>query len=128
MPPIVVDRGACVKGEKGTLPFALRPVVSTGSVGHMHSRETIGMRIRWAREQIKISGRELARVSGLGENTVGKIESGGSRDPSASSLIALADALGVSIDWLADGRGPTPTKEQLRVAVERARSLRRAER
>lgn len=48
---------------------------------------------------------ELARKSKLSRRVIDKYRSGNS-DPSRERLIALADAGGVSVEWLATGKGP----------------------
>ena len=56
-------------------------------------------RLQALREQHGYSRRELARLSGLGENLISKYESGIS-DPNIDSLKLLAGALNVSADYL----------------------------
>lgn len=46
----------------------------------------------------------LARAAGLSDRVVGKWKSGES-EPNVSRLVALARAAGVSVEWLATGRG-----------------------
>lgn len=45
----------------------------------------------------------LADKAGLDEGTVGNIERGETTDPKNSTMTKLADALDVSLDWLAYG-------------------------
>lgn len=51
------------------------------------------------------SSEQLARVTGLSSRAIGKYRSGESL-PGLGALIAIADATGVSIDWIATGDGP----------------------
>lgn len=64
---------------------------------------TIGARIAWARQQRGMSQFELARAVGVSQGTIGNAESGARGRPRA--LLAIARALGASIDWLEEGRG-----------------------
>ena len=61
-------------------------------------------RIRIARKRAKLSQSELASIVGVTQPTISSWESDGS-EPSASDLIALSDALGVSASWLLYGDG-----------------------
>ena len=58
--------------------------------------QKLGIRIRFLREQAKISQEELGYRSGLHRTYVGAIERG-ERNPSVMSLKKIADALKVSI-------------------------------
>jgi transcriptional regulator with XRE-family HTH domain len=42
--------------------------------------------------------------------------------PGAASLAAVAETLGISVEWLLFGKGDAPTEESVRVAVEAASS------
>lgn len=50
---------------------------------------------------------ELARLAGLNHTYVRDLLSGKSRDPGVSKIQRIADVLGVSIEWLVEGRAPT---------------------
>lgn len=56
-------------------------------------------RLREVREKRGYTQRELAKICGIGENQINKYENGGG-DPSLSSLATIAQALGVSTDYL----------------------------
>jgi transcriptional regulator with XRE-family HTH domain len=68
--------------------------------------ETIGERLRRLRESSGLSVLALARVAGIGENAVRKIESGDSKQPSFTTGVRIAKALGVSPWELAGEREP----------------------
>lgn len=59
-------------------------------------------RLRQLRKQYDLSQAELAERVGLHTNLIGRYERGESR-PAADTLKRLADALGVSSDYLLDG-------------------------
>ena len=61
----------------------------------------LGSRIRFLREQAKISQEELGHKSGLHRTYVGAIERG-ERNPSVLSLKKIADALQVTVRKLFD--------------------------
>ena len=59
-------------------------------------------RLRQLRKQRDLSQAELAQLVGLHTNLIGRYERGESR-PAADTLKRLADALGVSSDYLLEG-------------------------
>lgn len=61
---------------------------------------TIGDRVKTLRERKGISQRRLAEMARVTPATVSRLESGKIVDVKASALIGMADALGVSIDFL----------------------------
>ena len=66
--------------------------------------EDIGPRLKEERERVKISQRELARRTGVSPSLISQIESGQSK-PSVSTLYALVNELGVSLDEVFGGHG-----------------------
>ncbi len=72
--------------------------------------ETIGARIKRAREAKGMSQLRLAREVGVPFQRVSEWERG-IVSPSARYLRAIADALSVSIDWLLSGVGPAETPQ-----------------
>jgi transcriptional regulator with XRE-family HTH domain len=76
-------------------------------------QETLGERIRKERLRYGMSQVELARRIGISKTAMNQIESGETEDPRVSRLRAIADILGVSMDYLAgrqeeDGTPPAP--------------------
>jgi transcriptional regulator with XRE-family HTH domain len=61
----------------------------------------IGRRVKDLREAAKMTQQDLAVKAGLNAGVLASIEQGKTNDPRASTLRALAKALGVSIDRLA---------------------------
>lgn len=62
---------------------------------------------------------ELNKATGIPRQTLHKIENGGTKNPQAENLFAIAEALGVEGKWLGTGKGPrTPiarlTRDQQR--------------
>ncbi len=82
---------------------------------------TVVERLREARKKADLTGAELGKLAGLSGGVVSMIESGNRKDPSGSTVAALAKVLGVSADWLLTGAEPEPTEEQIRAAVAAAR-------
>jgi len=69
----------------------------------------VGECLRSARERAGWSRETLAYHSGLSVAAIAQIESGRRRDVRLGSLLALAGALGVGVDYLATGKpGPPP--------------------
>lgn len=59
--------------------------------------QTIGQRLRAAREKAEMTQAELADESGVPQSTISEIESGGVREPKAAPLARLAAALDVTL-------------------------------
>ena len=79
-------------------------------------KETLGERIRKERLRYGMSQTELARRVGISKTAMNQIEMGETADPRLSRIRAIADILGVSMDYLAgrqeeDG---TPTAQRPR--------------
>ena len=74
--------------------------------------DSIGGRIRRAREAANLSGAQLARRLGIKTATVNAWESGRS-EPRANRLTMLAGFLAVSPTWLLHGVGEAPTDERM---------------
>lgn len=67
--------------------------------------QTIGQRVRAAREKHGISQAELARQLHASVNAINMLEQDSIQDPRASRIIGIARTLGVSADYLL-GLGP----------------------
>ncbi len=65
--------------------------------------ETIGERVRRTRERRGLSQTALAKSAGITKEGISAIERGGTKNPRPTTLYAIADALGVSDRWLANG-------------------------
>lgn len=84
--------------------------------------DTIGARLRYARDAADCSATALAALAGLSPAHVGMIERGDRFRLAYPTVSRLARVLGVSTDWLADGIGPTPDPAAVRASVEAART------
>ncbi|MEA2736994.1 MAG: Helix-turn-helix domain [Acetobacteraceae bacterium] len=103
---------------------------ATANVGRDEAvpRREIGERIKSARQEAGLTQRELAKKLAVSAGAVGQWETG--KVPATGRLAALADCLGVSLDWLLGTsrhvRGPARAgadlEEDLRL-VEEARRL-----
>lgn len=65
----------------------------------MHGGEEFRKRLQWLREKKRISRIVLSELCGLNSDAVRRYERG-EVEPKLSSLIALADYFGVSVDYL----------------------------
>ena len=65
----------------------------------MNGGEEFRRRLQWLREKKRISRRVLSELCGLNSDAVRRYERG-EVEPKLSSLIALADYFGVSVDYL----------------------------
>ncbi len=75
--------------------------------------ETLGDRVRTARDRKLWTQRELSGATGIMEATISRIENGKyQRRPFRATLEALARALDVSVEWIAfgDDQGKTPAR------------------
>ena len=72
------------------------------------SKETLGQRIRRVREARNLSQAALARKLEASINAINLLEKNKISDPHWQRLIAIAEILGVSLDYLA-GRTDEPT-------------------
>jgi transcriptional regulator with XRE-family HTH domain len=63
--------------------------------------ETLGRRIRRARLHRDITQKDLAGLVGISRNAMNKLEKGETLDPRMTHLRKIAEALGVSMDYLA---------------------------
>jgi transcriptional regulator with XRE-family HTH domain len=61
--------------------------------------DTLGDRIRMHRARLRLSQHELGKKVGLSTNSISAVETG-EVDPKASKLKAIAQVLGVSVDYL----------------------------
>lgn len=66
-----------------------------------------GLRIRELRSRLGLTQSELAHKCGVGVSFVSLLENGRS-DPSSVTLVRLAAALGVTVEYLHSGAGPSP--------------------
>ncbi len=57
----------------------------------------IGSRIREQRKALRVTQRDLAAISGIGINTINKIEQG-TANPTLSILLKLLDTLGLKVE------------------------------
>jgi transcriptional regulator with XRE-family HTH domain len=74
---------------------------------------TVGERIRHLREQQGLSQAALARTLGASTMAINLLENGTTHAPHIERLIAIADLLGVSLDYLA-GRTDDPSPPRKR--------------
>lgn len=65
--------------------------------------QTIGERVRWAREKRKFSCAGVDEIAGLSCGHTAMIESGTRERPSATTMSKLAYALQVDLSWLING-------------------------
>ena len=84
---------------------------------------TLGERLALIRKRRKLTQRQLAETIGCQQSDIHRLEAGLVSDPHTSRLVALAQALQVSTDWLVGLRdtadeadtvpaAPLPTKRQ----------------
>ncbi|MDC6130800.1 helix-turn-helix domain-containing protein [Burkholderia gladioli] len=80
---------------------------SNGPLYYDRDMYTLADRLKWARARSGLSQEQLGDKAGVSQSTIGNLEAG--TRSSARRLPQIADALGVTALWLAEGRGkPTP--------------------
>lgn len=87
----------------------------------LRTEETFGDRLARARELGGLSARKLSALAGLASGHVTLIEHR-RKTVEARTAIRLANALGVSPDWLIEGKGEPPTARQVKRALGRSRT------
>ena len=70
--------------------------------------KTLKDRLIHARGLSKLTQAELAEKSDCAQSAIGNVESG--TRLSLKNIVLVARALGVSVDWLYDGKGPKPER------------------
>lgn len=65
--------------------------------------ETLGERIIKLRKELKITQTDIAKVAGVNQSTIGRIENGKIL-PTADIIIIIADMLNVTCDYLLKGK------------------------
>jgi transcriptional regulator with XRE-family HTH domain len=82
----------------------------------------VGRRIRELRTLAGLSARELSRLAGLpSQSHVSSLELSEGCTVQVSTIVAIAEVLGCSLDWLIVGRGKPPPLRTVRSAIARAR-------
>lgn len=68
--------------------------------------QTLAKRLKEARTRLDISQAKLAKMAGVSQSTIANIESGTRFEP--QKVVQIARALGVSAEWLIEGRESPP--------------------
>ena len=88
---------------------------------HFETMNTVGDRIRFCRQRLNLKQEELANLAGMSKGFLSEVETG-NRNPSAEYLLRIANALGVSLDFLMKG-GELPSFDPESKAVRIPSSL-----
>lgn len=83
-------------------------------------------RLRQLRERAGLSQRALSALAGLSPSEVRLLESRERTDPRARVLVSLSRTLGVTTDFLLDGKGDLPSPEAIATAIHAARERKEA--
>ena len=67
--------------------------------------QTVGARLRWARERRLLSQEDLSRTAKVTEATISRMENDRSGPPRPSTVRKLASELGINPRWLLFGEG-----------------------
>jgi transcriptional regulator with XRE-family HTH domain len=73
----------------------------------------LAKKIRDLRIKKGLSQEKLARLADVSYNTVVKIESGESKNPTFQTMAGIAKALGVTLDALAENKSTTPNRQKV---------------
>lgn len=82
--------------------------------------ETISKRMKDLRKQHKLSLQQVADRAGTSKSHIWEMENGRSKNPTVDMAVSIANALGVSLDYLTGLSTQTPDlhPEALRIACE----------
>lgn len=80
----------------------------------------IGERLQAARAAASMSPRDLEKLAGLSRGYVLLIEGGTKSNIEARTARSLARVLGLSLDWLLDGRGSAPSAASIKASAKKA--------
>src|ERR1700738_2780915 len=86
------------------------PLFAAGAGTRRVASSQVGRTLRSARERAGWSREALAHHSGLSWAAIAQIESGRRREVRLGSLVALANALAVSVDYLVGGKATLSPK------------------
>lgn len=67
---------------------------------------SLGLRLRHARAQRKMTQHQLAAAAGVKQPSISELETGETKEISGPTLIALSKSLKVRPEWLVTGAGP----------------------
>lgn len=82
-------------------------------------RTAYGERLYQARKHADLTQKELARRAGMSQSNLAELERSGQ---GSAKTAQLADATGVRVQWLADGREPMLAETKLPAAAEKIAS------
>lgn len=116
-PRRVLRPNQCVHTRKESVAFlswqALLPSHAPARKGSFQGMRSLAQRIRHTRDAIMgLTQDKLGEALGVERQSITNWERG--KEISLDNLIKLADVSGVSLDWLALGRGYRPTRESVR--------------
>lgn len=80
--------------------------------------QSLGLRLRNARKERKLSQVQLAKVTGLKQPSISELESGETKEISGPTLIAISDALNVNPSWLVTGKGQMEASPEASAAFQ----------
>lgn len=103
---VVAKLAAVLNVSPGYLAYGIEPSAAGRDAVEV---ARLGQRLQKAREQRGLSLNALAKTAGVARTTIGYIESG-ETTPSIATIELLAQALDVSVGWLAFAEGsPSPS-------------------
>ncbi|MCM0751990.1 hypothetical protein DEA98_14045 [Brucella pseudogrignonensis] len=99
---------------------APEPIVFKSDKRVMSVGETISKRMKDLRKQHKLSLQQVADRAGTSKSHIWEMENGRSKNPTVDMAVSIANALGVSLDYLTGLSTQTPDlhPEALRIACE----------
>lgn len=70
------------------------------------SDKSVGVRLKYARKLRGMNQDALAKKAKISQSAISELETGLSKSPWGTNLVALAQSLDVNTEWLASGKGP----------------------
>jgi transcriptional regulator with XRE-family HTH domain len=81
-----------------------------------YSPSEFGRRVQELRDSASINRRALSLAAGFSQSVVWQVEVGLIQKPSGDLVVAIADALGTTAEYLMWGRGKVPSPTEIQAA------------
>lgn len=105
-----VSSHMCLMPVNTNVSVFLNKMLIRNYMDYISNMDTLGQRLRWAREHKNLTQGDLADLANCSQGTIGNVESG--QRHSLRNVARLAYLLDVDALWLEDGSG-SPSKNQI---------------
>ena len=92
--------------------------ILSNKIAYMNkAAETIGDRIKRAREEAELTQQQLGDLVGISASAISQLEGGSSKSPNPTNLFKAARALKKNPEWLITGEGEESPVDDIREAI-----------